>query len=427
MKKVIVAGGGLAGLSTAALLLQKGYQVTLLEKMGEVGGRGGTLENEGFRMNLGAHAVYGWDKSFMKQVLDRLGIQLSLATPEPYKLRYELENGELTAAPVNLSGIWQTKLLPGTKDKLDFIKAVASILYAPQQVSAGQTLGEWLDKHSWSPAAKKLLSHLAGSNFFTSDPHSLEAERFLAYYKRIFRAKQPVSYIQGGWSAVVRKLEQYLVDNGAVVETKTPLTGLLFSEGKLQGVQAKKKEFEADAVVLCIPPFALKKPLDETPLAPILEPYLEQPTNTVIVYDVALSSRVRSDVSYVSDKNHHIFITDPSLYDPDSVPPGGQLLQAIAYAGPGVAGNPDAVASLTNEVESLYDRHYPGWRDVLVFKRVLEQATVQAVSPASGQRRFPAHFTEVHGVYFAGDWCEGEGSVSDVAFYSAWQAANQLS
>jgi len=37
MKKVTVIGGGIAGLSSAALLAQKGYKVVLLEKKQSVG------------------------------------------------------------------------------------------------------------------------------------------------------------------------------------------------------------------------------------------------------------------------------------------------------------------------------------------------------------------------------------------------------
>ena len=51
--RVVVVGGGIAGLATAALLARGGARVTLLERHDEVGGRAGTLEVDGFRFDTG--------------------------------------------------------------------------------------------------------------------------------------------------------------------------------------------------------------------------------------------------------------------------------------------------------------------------------------------------------------------------------------
>ena len=52
-KSVVVIGGGIAGLSSAALLARDGYHVTLLEKQTNVGGRAGSWEKDGFRFDTG--------------------------------------------------------------------------------------------------------------------------------------------------------------------------------------------------------------------------------------------------------------------------------------------------------------------------------------------------------------------------------------
>lgn len=52
-KKAIVIGGGFGGLSTACCLQEDGFNVTLLEKNGQVGGVASRLEKNGFKFDMG--------------------------------------------------------------------------------------------------------------------------------------------------------------------------------------------------------------------------------------------------------------------------------------------------------------------------------------------------------------------------------------
>lgn len=53
-RRVVVIGGGIAGLATATLLASRGHSVDLLEKNDELGGRVGSIERDGFRFDTGA-------------------------------------------------------------------------------------------------------------------------------------------------------------------------------------------------------------------------------------------------------------------------------------------------------------------------------------------------------------------------------------
>ena len=53
MKKVLVIGAGLGGISAAASLAAEGFQVAILEKNGHLGGKLNLLQKEGFSFDLG--------------------------------------------------------------------------------------------------------------------------------------------------------------------------------------------------------------------------------------------------------------------------------------------------------------------------------------------------------------------------------------
>jgi len=53
MKKIVIVGGGIGGLAAGALLLKRGYDVTVVEKNIRVGGRASYLEIDGYGFDMG--------------------------------------------------------------------------------------------------------------------------------------------------------------------------------------------------------------------------------------------------------------------------------------------------------------------------------------------------------------------------------------
>ncbi|WP_292705389.1 FAD-dependent oxidoreductase, partial [Microbacterium sp. SCN 71-17] len=52
-QRIVVVGGGIAGLGTAALLADRGHDVHLFEGRDQLGGRAGSWESDGFRFDTG--------------------------------------------------------------------------------------------------------------------------------------------------------------------------------------------------------------------------------------------------------------------------------------------------------------------------------------------------------------------------------------
>ncbi len=68
--ETIIIGAGLGGLTTAAMLSQKGYKVLLLERHYKTGGYSTTFERGGFKFDASIHWINNME--LIWRVLDKL-------------------------------------------------------------------------------------------------------------------------------------------------------------------------------------------------------------------------------------------------------------------------------------------------------------------------------------------------------------------
>lgn len=104
---VIVVGGGLAGLTAAALLARAGRAVTLYESSQTLGGRARTQEEEGYLFNFGPHALYRGGQA--EATLRELGVQPSGGAPR--LVGYALDHGARHRFPAGMASLLTTGLL----------------------------------------------------------------------------------------------------------------------------------------------------------------------------------------------------------------------------------------------------------------------------------------------------------------------------
>ncbi|RMG81971.1 MAG: NAD(P)/FAD-dependent oxidoreductase, partial [Bacteroidetes bacterium] len=76
MKKVIIVGGGISGLTAAVYLARDGHKVLLFEKNREFGGLVSSIEHNGFTFEAGVRALV--NAGIIKPMLNDLGINIEL-------------------------------------------------------------------------------------------------------------------------------------------------------------------------------------------------------------------------------------------------------------------------------------------------------------------------------------------------------------
>src|SRR3712207_187837 len=102
---IVIIGGGVAGLTTAALLARSGKKaVTLFEQSShEIGGRARTSVFEGFYFNQGPHALYLSDSG--AAVLKELGVTYNGQVAAGKGATYLIKDGKKHLAPGDYSSI----------------------------------------------------------------------------------------------------------------------------------------------------------------------------------------------------------------------------------------------------------------------------------------------------------------------------------
>ncbi|WP_448073873.1 phytoene desaturase family protein [Georgenia yuyongxinii] len=251
-RRAVVVGGGIAGLAGAALLARDGYDVDLLERRPEVGGRAGSWASGGFRFDTGP----SW--YLMPEVFDRffrlLGTsaaeQLDLRTLDPaYRVFFEGEQD-----PVDVSADLATnvatfeRLEPGAGARLrryldsaraTYDLALRSFLYtsftSPRPFLTATVLRQ---AHRLPSLLLRSLESFVAGRF--TDPRL----RQILGYPAVFLGSSPdrtpsmyhlmsaldlaggVSYPQGGFTRLVEAVAALAEGEGARLHTGATVTAV---------------------------------------------------------------------------------------------------------------------------------------------------------------------------------------------------------
>lgn len=420
---VVIVGGGLAGLSAGAYLSSKGKKVAVLER-GQLGGRAVTLKLKGFNFNFGAHAIYARDSSMLRTFEKELGLNINWQDFNPNKAKYDIGD-DLTSVPANVQGLFQTKLLKGL-DKVLFTFEILKTMLKMEKGHPHMSIQKWMEKKHVNEEVQEMMLTLASSNFFTREPEKIPSDVFFTYYSRLFMTNKPVAYIGGGWQSLISEFVRVIEANNGTIMTKTKVESFRVEDDRVVGVVTPEAELTADEFISAIPPKEMVKVFAETKLEHAVAQYAGYEPTVVVVYDIGLKERIDVPYSYIYDKQNNIFITDISYYDHTCVPEGGQLLQATAYLRQSEVGNKEVVEQRKQEIENMYDKHFPGWREQLVVPRVSARAVVQEIKWTMNQKPMPTSLPDYRNLFFAGDWCEGQGQLSELSFSSAMQVSKLI-
>ena len=319
--KVVVVGGGLAGMTAALDCADAGADVTLLEARGWLGGATFSIERDGLWMDNGQHVFLRCCSAY-RSFLARLGVEsdavlqdrLEIAVLEPRRRPARLRRSGLRA-PFHLAGALARYRALSARERVAAARAGRALggLDPADPELDRRTFGEWLAEHGQTPRAVEAVWDLIALP--TLNLHAREAS--LALAAKVFRtglleesgagdigyAAVPLARLHG--DPAQRRLEAA----GADVRIRAR-AARIEPQGERFVVVADGTSLEADAVVLAVPhdeaarllpPGALASSAELVRLgsSPIVNLHVVYDRK---VFDLPFAAGLRTPVQFVFDR-----------------------------------------------------------------------------------------------------------------------------
>lgn len=272
MKKVIVIGAGFSGLSTATQLASLGYEVEILEKNEQAGGRARVFSSDGFVFDMGPS--WYWMPDIFEMYFAKFGKKPSdyyeLVRLDP-SYSVILNDQEVLDLPANFEALKSMfeSIEKGSSQKLDEFLQQAAYKY---QVGIG--------KFVWKPSLKiaeflslKLLVDAIQidvfQSFYTHIRKFFKSEKLLklmefpilflgaisqntpALYSLMNYAEIKLGtwYPMGGMHKIVEGMLQLAQEKGVKVSYHQEVLGFEYQNGSISSVRTNKGIYAADAVI----------------------------------------------------------------------------------------------------------------------------------------------------------------------------------
>ena len=271
MKKVVVIGAGIAGLSAAATLAKRGFQVTVLEKNDKAGGRINYFETEGFKFDMGPS--WYWMPEVFENYYKEFGHTTSdfydLIRLDPsYTIFFKNETVQIGADYEEIRKLFE-KQEKGSADRLDAFLNEAKYKYEVGMSEfvwkPGRSILEFLDikvfksvfKLEMLSSIKKAVSKVVKDDklrqilefpvlFLGATPQDTPALYSLMNYADL---KLGTWYPKGGMYNIAEAFYKIALQEGVRFNFNAPVTSFQYTGKSISQVNGNAFSLECDYVV----------------------------------------------------------------------------------------------------------------------------------------------------------------------------------
>lgn len=271
-KKVIIIGAGISGLTTAARLLSRGYEVKVVEKQSGVGGKLRRVEGKGYKFDLTASIMIM--PSNYKDVFKDVGKNI-----EDYIKIKKLH----TLYRVNFSDKYNFEIYDDINETmkmmqgLEFREDISYIKFIEDAYSTYKFIDKNILRKSFLhiedyvnyklvSKAHKLKGFKSSYEYISNYIKSEKLREFLSFqclYMGISPYSMPaiysmipavtqvqgIGYVEGGVYSYVKALEKLVLDLGGVIELNSEVREILVDKDKVTSVITSKEYEKCDIAI----------------------------------------------------------------------------------------------------------------------------------------------------------------------------------
>jgi phytoene dehydrogenase-like protein len=433
----VIIGGGAAGLTAGALLATEGRSVCVLEAGGWLGGRGGALEDEGYKINLGGHLVEDSGSGITK-VFEHVG--------------KELIHGPVSSDMVIWEDGWKSIRDLYAADKRELKKLIGVLMETPYEDLDDwddRTLREWMLQHTRHEGVIALWEFITVLEAITEHWWDHSASDNL-YVRKMHYAEKGVggySFWPGqGWDGMFGDLRDAVVEHGGEVRLGARAERVVIEDGRVLGVAVARQPrvipneifeeevLEADCVISTLPVWSVLRVVPRQQLPDWYVAQIEHLSRiefraTWLGLYVATEEPIHAKhpqelATWLHTPNlHHAgFFFNMTAMDASVSPPGTQLYAAgLDIPGEKVR-DPRWMLAAMEQFERDLAEMYPGLEHAVWRRRhLVHEPGLGVIQKPCLVGRFRPHWRapNVDGLYFASDTFRSRGVGVDRAARAA--------
>ncbi len=414
---LIVVGGGLAGLSVAALVAREGRSVVVLERASHLGGRAATHVRQGVHFNVGPHALYCRGHAF--RLFKSLRVPFAGRFPEAGGgLLFEGDNHY--TIPSGLGSLLGSRLFT-LREKWRLARILSSLQRIDTRRLDRIPLREWIDRTAGAGGLAAFLRTLFRVGTFAADHDRLSAGAAIDQLRLALDGN--VWYLDGGWQTMVDGLRDRAMEAGASIRTGVRAESVRGEGGGVSVQLAGGEVLRGRAAVLAIAPNEVIDLLELPEADPLVRWESGRSRIRAACLDVALDRLPNPETRLAFGLDRPLYYSVHSA-SAKLAPEGVAVLHVMKYLGGDSA---EPAEGVEGELEALLDRLQPGWRACVVERRFLPAMTVSNALPRADKGGLAARpavtVCERPDVFLAGDWVGARGLLADASAASAEEAA----
>lgn len=416
---VIIVGGGLAGLATAAFVARSGRKVLVLERAHALGGRAQTTPQDGFSLNLGPHALYRGGRGI--EVLRELGINPAGGVPSTSGA-YAIRGGLRRTFPAGTFSLLTTSLFD-LASKFEAARFIGSLAKTDWRPLMGTTVNDWVNEALRHEGVKELAKAIFRLATYVNAPDSMSAG--VAIHQVQMAIARNVLYLDGGWQQLVDALRNAAEAAGAKIRTGSVVRQIQRdAAGTVRTVHLSNGDwYDAGVVIIAASPSVALGLIENGRNTSLARWAADAVPVRAATLDLALRRLPdpRATFALGIDQPYYFSVHSASAR---LAPEGQAMIHVAKYLDSSDDKKP---ATVQFELESLTDLMQPSWREQVVHRRFLPDLIVANVLPAAATngidgRPEPA-VEDIPGLFVVGDWVGKEGWLADGSLASARECA----